>query len=283
MTGGARTMVLRRAQQILDVIPAYKALLRFPRNVDAPRHSLAGQLVVSVTSFPPRYGVLANTLKSLLDQSVKPSRTILWIAKQDWHALPAAVRQLEAWGLEILQCDDLRSFKKIIPVLERWPNSFVVTADDDLFYEPNWLQTIVAGFSPSDPAIICRRAHVPRRDSTGRLAPYETWEPEVEMAPESSPREVLFPTGVGGVLYYPGSLAPEVINRTDFLELCPRADDVWLYWMGRMAGSRYRQVGGRFKQVSWPRSQRSSLQSRNIGLRDNDRQIRAMEERYGSY
>ena len=166
----------------------------------------------------------------------------------DCHRRRASVarggRRLAANGLEILLCDDLRSFKKIIPVLERWPDSFVLTADDDLYYPPDWLQTIVAGFSPARPAIVCRRAHLPARAADGRLAPYGEWQHEIDMRDDPSPRHGLFPTGIGGVLYYPGSLAPEVTNREAFLRLCPRADDVWLYWMGRRAGTRYRQVGG---------------------------------------
>ncbi|MFL5306246.1 MAG: glycosyltransferase family 2 protein [Polyangia bacterium] len=270
------------SRRIRTLAPVYGELLRFPRHARAPRHGLPGELIVSLTSYPPRYPVLVNTLKSLLDQTVKPDRLILWIAAGDEELLPAAVRRLAAYGLEILVCDDLRSFKKIIPVLERWPDSFVLTADDDLYYPPDWLQTIVAGFSPAQPAIVCRRAHLPARAADGRLAPYGDWQHEIDMRDDPSPRQGLFPTGIGGVLYYPGSLAPEVTDREAFLRLCPRADDVWLYWMGRRAGTRYRQVGGPFTQISWPRSQRVSLWLENVAAGENDRQIRAVEDHYGA-
>ena len=273
----------RIAGRIRELAPVYRELLRFPRNVQALQHRLPGHLIVSLTSYPPRFPVLLNTVKSLLDQTVKPDRLILWIATQDRDLLPAAVSRLQHHGLEILCCDDLRSFKKIIPVLEQWPDSFVLTADDDLYYPQDWLQTIVEGYSPAQPAIVCRRAHLPTRTADGRLAAYGKWEHEIDMRDQPTPREALFPTGIGGVLYYPGSLAPEATNRQAFLALCPGADDVWLYWMGRMAGSRYRQVGGPFQQISWPRSQRVALQLENALAGDNDRQIRAMEDRYGVY
>ncbi|HSS38568.1 MAG TPA: glycosyltransferase family 2 protein [Polyangia bacterium] len=269
------------SRRIRVLAPVYGELLRFPRRSRAPRHALPEQLIVSLTSYPPRFPFLANTVKSLLDQTVKPDRLILWIAAQDADVLPAPLRRLAAYGLEILTCDDLRSFKKIIPVLERWPDSFVLTADDDLYYPPDWLKTIVDGYSPAQPAIVCRRAHLPTRAPDGRLAPYRDWQHEIDMRNDPSPRPGLFPTGIGGVLYYPGSLAPEVTNREAFLALCPRADDVWLYWMGRRAGTRYRQVGGAFTQISWPRSQRVSLRHENVAAGENDRQIRAVEDHYG--
>jgi len=84
------------------------------------------------------------------------------------------------------------------------------------------------------------------------------------------------------VLYPPGSLAPEVTNSAAIQELCPDADDIWLYWMGHLAGSRYRQVGGPFRQVAWPRSQRTSLQSQNIDQGRNDVQMAMMQARYGT-
>jgi hypothetical protein len=85
------------------------------------------------------------------------------------------------------------------------------------------------------------------------------------------------------VFYFPGSLAYEVTNREALRTLCPRADDVWLYWMSRMAGTGYRQVGGSFKQIPWPTSQRVSLYSVNVVGGQNDVQICAMEDNYGLY
>ena len=45
-------------------------------------------------------------------------------------------------GLEIRECDNLRSFKKLVPALQTFPNAFIVTADDDLYFAPNWLETL---------------------------------------------------------------------------------------------------------------------------------------------
>jgi hypothetical protein len=270
----------RRAK---GLVVAHSAISRFPQHEQAPRHTLPGELIVSLTSYPARYPVLPYTLKALLDQTVKPDRTILWIAQNDFAVLTPAILELQEHGLEILQCDDLRSYKKIVPMLEMAPGSFIVTADDDLHYEPDWLRQLIEAYDPAEPAIVCRRAHQPGRDQNGRLRPYADWQLEVMMAPDEAPRDDLFPTGVGGVLYFPGALAGEVTDRAAFTELCPSADDIWLYWMGRMAGTHYRQTGGDFRQASWLFAQRTSLRTVNVDGGGNDQQVRAMEERFGLY
>ena len=273
---------LAKFHRLAGLAEAYARMAFFPRHAGARRHDLPHPLVVSLTSYPARYGVLASTLKCLLDQTVKPDRTVLWIATDEYASLPPSVLDLTRHGLDIRQCANTRSYKKILPPLELWPDSFIVTADDDVWYKPSWLETITRGYDPGKPAIVCRRAHEPTFDADGRVRPYANWYSEVDMEAGDAPRAGLFPTGIGGVLYPPGSLAPEVTNSAAIQELCPDADDIWLYWMGHLAGSRYRQVGGPFRQVAWPRSQRTSLQSQNIDQGRNDVQMAMMQARYGT-
>lgn len=223
--------------------------------------------MVSLTSYPPRFPTLARTLRSLLSQSIQPDRVVLWIAHQELVALPQEVRSLVPSGLEIRGCDHLRSFSKIIHSLEAWPDAYIVTADDDLYYEPQWLQTLVDGVVPGDNVIVCRRAHRP--DLT---RPYREW--QFGVITDGAVEDDLFPTGCGGVLYPPHALHPDTIDRR-FLRLCPTADDIWLYVMGRKAGSKYRQVGGGFAQVAWPTTQSNALG--NLNIQDgNDRQLQAV-------
>ncbi len=271
-----------RIRQARHLGGAYLALARFPRHRHAPRHNLPGELTVSLTSYPPRFAGLPHTLRSLLDQRVKPDRTVLWIAEGDFAQLTPAILALCDHGLEILPCDDLRSYKKIVPTLARWPDSFIVTADDDVYYAPDWLGSLVERFDPSAPAVVCRRAHRPTRLPDGRMRPYAEWDTEFLQSGDDAPRDDLMPTGIGGVLYYPGVFSAHVTEIDTFRQICPTADDLWLYWMARLNGARYRQVGGPFRQISWPHSQRDSLAQTNVGNGENDRQVRALEARFGA-
>ena len=100
----------------------------------------------------------------------------------------------------------LRSYKKIIPALEAFPQAFIVTADDDLYYPRDWLTKLVGGFAPNERVIACVRAHKPEM-SRGTFGPYSSW--TWEFVTSGEVRDDLFPTGGAGALYPPGSLAPE--------------------------------------------------------------------------
>ena len=276
--GRAARLVRRVAGRLVEQRARRDAERRALRPRPGKAHSLPGELIVSLTSYPARFGTLHLTLGCLLDQTVRADRTILWIAHGDFDALPAPVRGLERHGLEIRGCDDLRSYKKLVPALEQFPDAFVATADDDVHYPRRWLEQLVAGSAPG--VISCHRAHRMRRSADGRLLPYRQWDFAVEDEAAARPSADILPTGIGGIFYPPRSLDARVTEREAFLRLCPGGDDLWFAWCARMAGSLYRKVGGRFRIVNWPRTQESSLWNDNEEG-GNDRMIRALEEEFG--
>jgi hypothetical protein len=238
-----------------------------------------GALIVSLTSYPPRFGTLAYTLKSLLAQSLKPDRIILWIAHGDRAALPKDVLDLEQRGLEIAYCENLRSYKKIVFALHAYPKGLIAIADDDTYYWRDWLKGLVAAYDPKRRRIPCYRAHRIVLRSDGRPAAYTTWQHNIG-APEAS--SLIFATGMGGVLYPADFLHPDVLSAETFSRLAPTADDVWLYWMARLGGSVFYKVGPRRRFHNWNGSQNISLYDSNALNNDaNDVQIDAMMGTYG--
>jgi len=280
----ATSRLLRKAQWRLDRLAlnirsgaARAAMVWRIRGAGRRRHPLPGELVVSLTSYPPRFASLFLTLRSLLCQTVKPDRIVLWVSYGDEPAIPDAVRRLTSYGLEIRTTDDMKSFKKIIPALRAFPDAFIVTADDDVYYGPRWLEDLAMASSGRSGVIVCYQAREIRLDDQGQLQPYDRW-PYL-----SGPREstAAFPVGRGGILYPPGALSLEVADEAAFLALCPQADDVWLYWMGRRAGSTYRKIQSSGGLWDWPGSQRTALFRKNLLANMNDRQIDAVARRYG--
>ena len=83
------------------------------------------------------------------------------------------------------------------------------------------------------------------------------------------------------MLYPSGSLAAEVVNESAFMALAPFADDLWLYWMGRRAGSSYKIVEEPWKLTVWPTSQKTSLYAENQKGNGNDAQIANLLKAYG--
>jgi hypothetical protein len=240
-------------------------------------HNLPSELIVSLTSYPRRFPILDFTIRSLLNQTVRPDRVILWLAEDDVKYLPSAVRRLA--GLEIRTCRDLRSFNKLVPALQEFPRAFVATADDDLFYRRSWLEELVDGWASDVPTIQCHRAHRMPNLIDGTLPPYRSWEWDVQDERSRKPSIDLVGLGVGGVLYYPGCLHPEVVNYEKFLKYCPQADDLWFYWQARRAGTSYAKVGGRFPLAYWAGSQGERLFDSNTT--GNDDQARNLLNAYG--
>lgn len=235
-------------------------------------HTLPGQLVVSLTSHPPRFNVLDLTIRTLLSQDVAADAVVLWLAGNDRQALPKRVLALEAHGLLIRSCDpDMKSANKLAPALKTYPDAFIVTADDDIHYPRGWLRRFVEEYRrPNE--VLCQRG----RKILPEI-PYDEW-PYIR---EEDAGVHVFPTGRDGILYPPNAVSPEVHDANQFMRLCSRADDVWFYWMIRRGGSIGRIIRSAGKPTSWPGSQGIGLWSQHNRAGGNDRQIAAMIEAYG--
>ena len=231
-----------------------------------------------MTSYPARFGKLHLTLKCLLSQSIAADKIILWIAHQDKDALTPAILKLQQSGLEIAYCEDLRSYKKIIPSLQRYPDSFIVTADDDMYYWPTWLEELLCTYKIDSKHVITHRAHHIRLGIDNFPLPYSQWEYETR-SKDASPLN--FQTGNGGVLYPPKVFHSEVLNEEAFKSLCPQADDVWLYWMIRLNGIIVKCAPYENHLHSWPTTQQTALYHNNVAGGGNEEQLNAIVKAYG--
>lgn len=279
LLGRTKRQVLLHLQiKAMPILLSWKVVITFTGRRLGKQHGLPAPLIVSLTSYPARFGKLPLTLKCLLSQTVTADRIILWVAHQDKSALTPAILNLQKLGLEIAYCDDLRSFNKIIPTLQSYPDSFIVTADDDLYYQPTWLEELVQNFRGNLKEVVCHRVHRIRMGTDNLPLPYKDWEMEAQYL-EASPLN--FQTGVGGVLYPPNAFHADVLKSQVFNKLCPNADDVWLYWMMRLNGGVARKVGARRFLYCWRDTQQFALFHENMVNGGNDEQIAAMVRAYG--
>jgi len=255
---------------------AYLEKAKLKRN--QANHKLPGHLVVSLTSYKERFDNLYYTLCSLLLQSVTPDLLILWLSKDEEEEVPDSVLQLRNFGLSIRFCEDIRSYKKIIPALVEFPDSFIVTADDDIYYEPNWLKKLLMSWDGDNKKIVAHRAHKIRIDKKGNPLPYRQWKWEV--GADEAADGLIFPTGSGGILYPPHVFHEDVTNTESFMRLSPKADDIWLYWMASLNGAKVNRSTYNFRLVEWPKENDSPLWRYNIQGGGNDKQIRNMLRAY---
>lgn len=240
------------------------------------------RVIVSLTSYGRR---VAHTMKypvySMLLQSRRPDRIVVWL-DDDWVGnLPASVKRLEKYGVEIRFCDDLKSYKKLVPALKAYPDDIIVTIDDDIIYERNTLKCLLDRHNEYPDDIICTMAHIPTFGPDG-LNPYNDWKLNVCYSKE----ELIFPLGGSGTLYPPHSLYKDVTDASLFMKLAPQADDIWFWVMALKNGRRVRMSGlnRMYRQIDLMYQQthrNSSLKDSNLGENRNDAQIRNVFEHYG--
>ena len=202
--------------------------------VEQPRDT---RLIVSLTSTPWRMYDIHYTLHSLLSQSLKPDKVVLWLGEELFPRgdadVPEAVLRLRERGLEIRYCHDMRSFTKLVPALAAFPGDNIVTADDDIFYPEDWLEGLVTRHESVPDlhitAALSRRLLL----EDGLPAPYARW----PIVGGGGLERGLVPLGVGGVLYPPGSMHPDVFDEEAFMALTPSADDLWFWAMALRNGT----------------------------------------------
>lgn len=263
----------------------YLKEVAFDKNVPVSRvnknkpHSLPQKLIVSLTSYDKRFGILHLTLDCIFKQTVKADRVILWVAESEKGLLPESVLAFKEYGLEIKACEDLKSYKKIIPLLKEDSNSFIVTADDDLYYPDNWLNDLIGAWNGNYKTVVAHRAHKILLNQDGMPVPYSKWEWEYNLSTDES--SLIFPTSGAGVLYPPHCFYRDVINENLFSKLSPGADDVWLYWMCRMNGVKFKVVGKKMELLEWEGITEKPLWHENLLNGGNDSNINKMIAHYG--
>ena len=188
------------------------------------------KIIVSLTSFPGRIHIVPETIKTILNQKTfKPDAVELWLAESQFPGkeadLPAALVRLKEYGLQICWCDDIKSYKKLIPALKKHLDSIIVTADDDVYYRRDWLEKLYAGAQKAPGHVYCHRAtqfYLSENsfDAVGGGRNFY-----------AAPAYLNKLVGVGGVLYTPGILHSDVLNEALFMELAPTNDDIWFWFM----------------------------------------------------
>jgi glycosyltransferase involved in cell wall biosynthesis len=197
-------------------------------------------VIVSLTSFPKRIKTVHVALESLLAQTMKPDRIVLWLAREEFpgglESLPQSVLDLIPKGIEIGWADkNLRAYKKFYYALRDNPEALVITVDDDLASPSNLVKNLYCSYLRHPDCISALRTHKMLFSEDGRLLPYRKWQMTcVDYV--NRPNLALFATTGAGVLYPPHVVPAAALDADAFMSLCPNADDVWMKLVTAAAG-----------------------------------------------
>lgn len=198
------------------------------------------ELIVSMTSYPKRIKKAWAALKSILSQTEKADRVILWLTKEDFpngeQDLPEQLLELKKYGLTIEWCSSMGSYQKLVPSLQKYPDAVIVTADDDMFYNSDWLK-LLWDFYQKHPDCICCHRPAKLEIKNGDFVWTTSGKKHYQQA-------TFLHRGIsqGGMLYPPGSLHDDATDVDLFMELAPTNDDLWFWVMAIRNGTRISAV-----------------------------------------
>lgn len=184
------------------------------------------KFIVSLTSFPARINSVWITIETLMRQTFKPDMIILWLAESQFpdRILPDSISRLESKGLTVRFCEDLRSHKKYYYSLINYPNTNVITFDDDLYFDRHAVENLVELHRRFPGSVATNRAHKITFSGT-MVNPYRKWKHNVT---DTNPSHLLVATGGAGTLYPKNSMPEETFDKELFMRICFSADDIWL-------------------------------------------------------
>ena len=235
--------------------------------------------VISLTSFPKRINNVWIVIECLLRQTISPDMIVLWLSIEQfpnqYDDLPANLKNIQSDIVKIRFVEgDIRSHKKYYYAFKEYPNDYVITVDDDIFYPSYMIEELLRAKEKYGDAVIGRYCLVMKYRENGTPLAYNSWADDYEV----NTLDAFLGTG-GGTLFEPSKLYKDALNVELATKLAPLADDVWLNAMIRLAKLPIKIIS---KELLMPiitkRDQR--LTQMNVYENKNDKQIDAVSKYY---
>lgn len=231
-----------------------------------------GDVIISLTTHGKRLSKVYLTLESIV-RGYRTAPIVLWLDEPDFNSdYPDTLKRLIKRGVQV-KCSDGRygphtkywgQFREVAGT-----GKWVATIDDDMIYPEWFLQNLeFIGELRSDVVIAYRAHRIELRDDA--MMPYAKW----SAADTCQASFLHFATGVSGVLYPPNFIQYVVDQGDVFMQLTPRADDVWLHACALRSGHPIRQVYAQPRHFAViPSTQVGALVVGNTLMGGNDEQI----------
>ena len=226
------------------------------------------QIIVSLTSFPVAFPFAVKAIQSILDGSVLPDKIVLYLTRQQFPSgkIPSNIKALLSVTsiFEVRYCNEIiRSYTKLIPAMQDFPNEIIVTIDDDVRYHKNMLKCLLSRHKKYPNSIIGHR--VRRIKLNARYRKWKCYKRVSLLTHSFKPSFRNLQTGVGGVLYPPNSLSKEMLKPELFMQMAPTVDDIW-FWAAAVAnGTKIAPIPfGFWRQTDLRKPSEVSLRSTNV-------------------
>ena len=232
-----------------------------------------GKVIISLTSYPARIDTVHLAVRSILRQTVQADKILLWLSIEEfpnkYADLPQSLLSIkEEPQFRICWVDEnLKSHKKYYYALQNYRDDIVITVDDDMYYEPAMIETLLRSYKAHPTSISARNVH---RIYAFKniITPYCTWSSKLDECEDIESMD-LCAIGVGGILYPPGCSNTDWFRKEQIYTLAENQDDIWLKFQEVRSGIPVVYVKAQDDDNIIKGSQTTSLMVTNI-QQDND-------------
>lgn len=202
-------------------------------------------IIVSMTTWPPRSGAAVKAMQSIVNQEhFMPVHFVLVLSKDEWennYQLAVLVSEMMDMDVEIIwDYGNIKSHKKLIPTLQRYPDNAILVVDDDMTQQNGWMEQFIQDHQQHPNDIIYGHAGSRVIIRNGRI--------EEELAQRgiyTYPGRVTFnekpANGSAGTLYPAGTFTDHrFFDRETFMRLTPTSDETWQWAWAVMTDCTFR-------------------------------------------
>lgn len=240
------------------------------------------KIICSMTSFPGRIEQVWVALECLFRQTVTPDKILLTLSSEQFplKQLPKSLERLRRKGLEVVFCEgDMKAHKKYLYAIETYPQDYVITFDDDLYYDVFAIENLLTLKAKFNNNIVTNRAHLMKLAyGDNEIRPYRKWQHNTTY---SSPSHRVVATGGCGTLYERRLLLEDFSNTELIKKYSFHADDIWLKIMALKKGTKV-VTNGRYGKdpIVIGRTQKEKLVTTNVLSGGNDKQLQNLLTHY---
>ena len=166
------------------------------------------QILISLTSWKKRIQNVPMVIQSILTGTKPPDKIVLNLSTEEFSLkdkeLPTYLLMLkETNKIEINWVkENTKAFKKIIPTMKLYPESIIISIDDDIIYPEFFVEKMVSKYN-----------------ETGNIITW--WDSKIN--------NILFVTG-DSTLYDAAKLTPFIYEKLTQEIINSNADDIWYSW-----------------------------------------------------
>lgn len=226
----------------------------------------SGRIICSLTSIPKRIQYVDRVARCLLAQSKKPDMVVLWLAGDEFpegeKQLPQKLLELKKFGLTIKFCKNYRSYKKLVPALMEFPEDYILTFDDDIYYGRDTVKNLWESSLKNPRCVCCYR--------TGRI---ELENGKIKPIPNSvliwnHPRDASYNNIImsgTGTLFPPHCLHGDILDENVFMRLMPSNDEIFFWAMAVLNRTKIvNTMGFDYKCIMLREQQHTALSKINV-------------------